>query len=105
MHMHEIPSGIGRSDERVALRRPFGEPRAEGKHEVGVLYALHEFRVWPRADVAREAIVLMREQRLAAETRDDRNIETLREARHLIDRVLIPARAADDHERLLGRPQ
>ena len=80
-------------------------PAADEEEQIGLLDALGERRVDADADIAGIVRVVVVEEHLAAERAADGQVEALGEAAERGDRRLAPARAAEDDEGALRRPQ
>lgn len=102
MHVDEHLAGARAVERRVALRRHLAEPRAHDQHDVGLLEARDQRRRAGRADVASVGARARRQQVLAAERDRRGDAVRLGEGDRLAAALVGPARAADEHQRLLG---
>ena len=102
MNVNELRTVAWNVQQRVALRRHFGEPSAHQQHEVRLLDPLQKLRVGTDAKVAREIRMVRRKQHLAAEGYRDRKVESFGKAHEVLHPLLAPARSACEDHRPLG---
>ena len=96
---------VGRGEHAIALAGDLADPRAHGDHQIRRLHPRDQLGVGREAEIAAIARVARVEQRRAAVAGHDRNVEPLGEAMDRCARGLVPARAADQQHRPLGRQQ
>src|SRR5262245_19088068 len=101
MHVHELGLRLGNVEHAVALRRYFTEAPADQQDEVGGLHARKQLWVWPDAEVAGVAGMHCINQVASSERRRDRQCKPLGETHQARARLLTPAAAADQHDRVL----
>ena len=99
MYVHEAAGGLRDRKQSVGLRRDLAHAAADQHHEIGVLDASEQLRIWADAEVAGVKRMQRVEQWQAAVARDHRDLEALDETTKRGAGVDAPSATSQDHHR------